>query len=294
MLNALAEACVANDNAAALTLMDSILESGVAIEQFVIDLATYCRSLLLLKSGVTKESLLGYSPERFSAPALERWDTVRIEQGLSIILDLYRDIRYSLSPRYELETALSKLCWLDKWISPAELSSAVNSLRNTLFPGNPSSGSPINAGSANNASAGSADNTSGLGNPALANNARAAASYPAQNPDTVKKNEDFPQDDDDFPPWREPERPFPKAGNAPADNTDNGETFNLSTPGSLSAAFKKRIAARTAGTSAAQESPPPEANRTLPPNGQIAANDTENTALELVRQMFRGTIVKEA
>ena len=130
-LNALMDACSHNNTAGALEKIDKILEAGIAIEQFVIDLAGYFRSLLLIKAGITKESLLGYGVARFSG-AWEKLKIEQLEEGLSILLNLYRDIRYSLSPRFELETAVSKLCWLDKWISQAELRSAVERARNAL------------------------------------------------------------------------------------------------------------------------------------------------------------------
>ncbi|MDR1277557.1 MAG: DNA polymerase III subunit gamma/tau [Treponema sp.] len=131
-LNALAEACAANDNAGALAQIDEILASGVAVEQCITDLAGYYRSLLLLKNGVLRESLLGYSPRQFSALALERLDPVRLEQALSLLLDCYRDIHYSVSPRFELEAAVSKLSWLTRWVSPPELSSALSAARTIL------------------------------------------------------------------------------------------------------------------------------------------------------------------
>jgi DNA polymerase-3 subunit gamma/tau len=131
-LNALAETCAANNTAEAFALIDGILEAGVAIEQFVIDLAGYYRSLLLLQNGVTRESLLGYSPERFSQAVREKLDSAHLEQALSLLLDLYRNIRYSVSPRFELETVISKLCWLDRWVSPLELRDAVSGAVNVL------------------------------------------------------------------------------------------------------------------------------------------------------------------
>jgi DNA polymerase-3 subunit gamma/tau len=131
-LNALAEACAANDTPLAFALTDEILGSGVAIEQFVIDLAAYYRSLLLLKNGVERESLLGYSPRLFSAKALETFDSVRLGRALDLLLACYRDIRYSVSPRFELETAVSKLSWLSHWVTPAELKTAMEQARRVL------------------------------------------------------------------------------------------------------------------------------------------------------------------
>jgi DNA polymerase-3 subunit gamma/tau len=134
-LNALAEACAANDTAAAFALIDRIIDGGVAIEQFVIDMAGYYRSLLLLKNGVTRESLLGYTPDRFSGKALEKLDSVHLERALDLLLDLYRNIRYSVSPRFELESAVSKLSWLNLWISPPELREEIARVRAVLGPG---------------------------------------------------------------------------------------------------------------------------------------------------------------
>jgi len=125
-INALAEACAAGDTAAAFTLTDETLDSGVAIEQLVTDLASYYRSLLLLKNGVSRESLLGYRPDQFSAGVLEALDSIRLEQALEILLSCYRDIKYSVSPRFELETAISKLSWLKQWVSPPELKDALD------------------------------------------------------------------------------------------------------------------------------------------------------------------------
>jgi DNA polymerase-3 subunit gamma/tau len=131
-INSLAEACAANDIAGALSQVDAILVSGVAIEQLVIDLAGYYRSLMLLKNGITRESLLGNTPGQFSAKVLEAYDWIRLEQALEILLACYRDMRYSVSPRYEFELAISKLSWLNKWISPMELKAAMDRAQSAL------------------------------------------------------------------------------------------------------------------------------------------------------------------
>ncbi|MDR1318386.1 MAG: DNA polymerase III subunit gamma/tau [Treponema sp.] len=134
-LNALAEACAANDTPGAFARIDKILDSGVSVEQCVIDLAAYYRSLLLLKNGITRESLLGYSPKLFSEKVLRVLDSIRLEQALDTLLACYRDIRYSVSPRFELETAVSKLSWLGRWVSPPELKAALDGARQALRSG---------------------------------------------------------------------------------------------------------------------------------------------------------------
>ena len=131
-INRLAEACAAGDAKAAFSHIDETISAGVSIEQFIIDMAGYYRSLLLIKNGITRESLLGYSAGDFSAKVLETLDTVRLEQALEIFLSCYRDIRYSVSPRFELETAVSKLSWLGNWVSPVELKTAIEEAQGIL------------------------------------------------------------------------------------------------------------------------------------------------------------------
>jgi DNA polymerase-3 subunit gamma/tau len=132
-LNTLAEAFAANDEAAVLKELDEILGTGVAIEQFVIDLAGYYRSLLFLKNGITRESLLGYEAGRFSQKLPSTLSAQALENSLSTLLELYRNLRYCLSPRFELESALVKLCWMDKWISPQEMSGAIAEIRSAFL-----------------------------------------------------------------------------------------------------------------------------------------------------------------
>jgi len=139
-INRLALACASGSTADALAVVDEALSAGVAIEQLVIDLAGYYRNLLLIRSGVTRESILGYGADEFPAAVLEKLDAIRLEQALEILLDCYRDIRYTLSPRYELETAVSKLSWLDKWVSPAELRDAISGARAALQAGGSAGG----------------------------------------------------------------------------------------------------------------------------------------------------------
>jgi len=131
-LNEFAEACAAGDFGLSLSLIDDLLSSGVAVETFIADLAGYYHSLLLLKAGVIREALLGYPPARFSKAVLEKYDTLRLERAGELLFALHRDIRYSVSPRFELETLASKLCWLEKWISPPELAETVTQARKTL------------------------------------------------------------------------------------------------------------------------------------------------------------------
>jgi DNA polymerase-3 subunit gamma/tau len=132
-LNSVFEACAQNRTADVIGLLDEFLQAGVSIEQLISNSADYLRSLLLIKNGVKKESLLGNSAERYSNVVLGAWNTIQIERALSLFLQLYRDIRYSLSPRYELELAFSRLCWLGSYVSNAEVKKAIDAAQGLLM-----------------------------------------------------------------------------------------------------------------------------------------------------------------
>ena len=134
-LNEISEFCVDGNSKSALEKLDEITANGVSIEQFVSNYADYLRSLLLIESGITKESLLGQNIERYSKKVTSAWNKVMLERALSLMLQLFRDIRYSVSPRYELELAISRLCWLTSYVSVTEVKTAIEQAKALLMQG---------------------------------------------------------------------------------------------------------------------------------------------------------------
>lgn len=116
-----------------LERMDSILASGVSIEQFVANLAEYFRNLLFLKSGITRDTLLGYAADDFDSEVRESLSAEQIEKAIELLLALYRNIRFSLNQRFELELLLSRLAQLDRMIDPAEVRAALREMRGELL-----------------------------------------------------------------------------------------------------------------------------------------------------------------
>jgi DNA polymerase-3 subunit gamma/tau len=121
------------DTGKVLERMDEILSSGVSIEQFTANLAEYFRNLLFLKSGITKGTLLGYSPQDFDQAVLESLSASQIEKAIELLLAMYRNIRFSLNQRFELELLLSRLAQLDQVISPSDIREALNEIRGRLL-----------------------------------------------------------------------------------------------------------------------------------------------------------------
>ena len=131
-LNEIFGFCVKKDSENALLKLDEYLQNGVSIEQLISNCADYLRSILLIKNGIKKESLLGQSADRFSKEVLDSWNSMQTERALGIFMQLYRDVRYSLSPRYEFELAVSRLCWLKDYVSAAEVKKAIDAVKPIL------------------------------------------------------------------------------------------------------------------------------------------------------------------
>ena len=125
-------ACVQNQAAEALLLIDALLQNGVSVEQFVIDCTDYLRCLLLVQQGVKRDSIIGRNVDRFPQEVLHVWTAQHLERALHIFLQLFKDIWFSINPRYELELAVSRLAWLSDYVSPQELKSLFDAAQSAL------------------------------------------------------------------------------------------------------------------------------------------------------------------
>ncbi|OQY32326.1 MAG: hypothetical protein B6241_11485 [Spirochaetaceae bacterium 4572_59] len=105
----------------AMESFDEVISGGVSVEQFIIDLAEYLRNILFIVHGIKKESLLGYTPDRFSTLVLETLNSYQLEWALEEVLKLFREIRYSINPRFELELLLSRFSSIRYHIDPKQL-----------------------------------------------------------------------------------------------------------------------------------------------------------------------------
>ncbi|MDX9899856.1 MAG: DNA polymerase III subunit gamma/tau [Spirochaetia bacterium] len=144
-LGVLMNLCVAGDRQGALEMLDSILASGVSVEQFTSDAVLYTRSLLFISSGVEREGLLGAPLSSFPSSLLSALDAPKLERMLAGLFELYRDMRYSVNPRWELELAVSRLCAIRSYIPPSELSRTINAMKSAIVDGSAQGASSIGA-----------------------------------------------------------------------------------------------------------------------------------------------------
>lgn len=119
----------------ALTKVGDLLAKGVSIEQVIKDFTDYFRTLLLIKEGIKSENVLGEQIETFPAEIRSAFNEEQLEAALEMFLTLYRDIRYSLNPRFELELAVSKLSRLRYVASNASVLEQLARLKNDLVTG---------------------------------------------------------------------------------------------------------------------------------------------------------------
>ncbi len=110
----------------------ALLDMGISVEQFVIDLAEYFRNLLFIKSGVRREALLSYPVESFSKDILEALSLEQLEKATEMVLELFRNLKFSLNQRFELELLLGRLKRLDELITPAEVIEALKKLKASI------------------------------------------------------------------------------------------------------------------------------------------------------------------
>ncbi|MFW5994699.1 MAG: DNA polymerase III subunit gamma/tau [Spirochaetia bacterium] len=113
----------------ALELVDSLLAAGISIEQITIDLGEYFRTALLVKHGIRKTGILGRPTDHISEEVLDAFTEAQLEKGVDMVLELFRNLRYSLNPRFELELVVSRLGELTSYLSPREMLDEIARLR---------------------------------------------------------------------------------------------------------------------------------------------------------------------
>ena len=131
-LNDLMTLLVEEKTEEALESFDDVVSSGVSVDQFITDMAEYLRNILFILHGIKKESLLGYTPDRFSTVVLETLNPYQIEWALDEVLELFRDIRYSINPRFELELLLSRLSSIRYHIDAKQMMGELSRMKSQL------------------------------------------------------------------------------------------------------------------------------------------------------------------
>ncbi|NCB02293.1 MAG: DNA polymerase III subunit gamma/tau, partial [Spirochaetia bacterium] len=131
-INTLLTHVIKEDSRQAMEMVDEILTSGVSVEQCIKDIASYLRVVLLMKRNIENESILGMQKSSISEEVISTFNEEQLEAALHLFLQLYKDVRYSLSPRFELELSISRLITLKRMFSSSQLVKQIQEMKLSL------------------------------------------------------------------------------------------------------------------------------------------------------------------
>lgn len=114
-------ASLGGDRNGMLAALSELFASGVSADQIVKDTAEFFRMLMLWKAGVRKPDVLGTAASDIPEDIAAMLTDEQIGAALRAVMNLYRDLRYSLSPRIEIELFFLRIGSLPQLVSPEEL-----------------------------------------------------------------------------------------------------------------------------------------------------------------------------
>ena len=105
------EALSRQDGAAMLALVDELERNGGSVQHFSRELARYIRNLLVTKISKGDSRLVTAAPSERAQMAriAGEFSEEDLTRYLQLSLDLFRDLQYSLQPRFHLEIGLLKM-----------------------------------------------------------------------------------------------------------------------------------------------------------------------------------------
>ena len=119
----------------ALEDIGGLFEDGISPEQIVKDSADFFRTVLLYKEGIRRVDVLGSALKDIPEDIVSLLSREQIEAALKAFLTLYRELRYSLSPRFEIELLFSRLSSLPRLVSSDILVKKLEDLKNGVADG---------------------------------------------------------------------------------------------------------------------------------------------------------------
>ncbi|HIV98891.1 MAG TPA: DNA polymerase III subunit gamma/tau [Candidatus Ornithospirochaeta avicola] len=116
----------------ALDILEKLFSSGTSETQIIKDMAEYVKSLLFYKAGVRRADVLSCTEEEIDRNLVNLYSKEMLEAVLKALLDLYRDIRYSLSPKMEIELFVSRLSSIRYLTTKENLLARLDQIRKSI------------------------------------------------------------------------------------------------------------------------------------------------------------------
>ncbi|KEO62417.1 DNA polymerase III subunit gamma/tau [Borreliella garinii] len=115
-----------------ICVLDSVFLSGVSYEQFLLDSIEFFREALFLKIGIKNFEFVGIKSEDLRKKLAE-FDLNYLERIIVVLLETYRDLQFSVNPRYELEINFVKILRLKNYIPNHVLIKQIQNLEDNLL-----------------------------------------------------------------------------------------------------------------------------------------------------------------
>ena len=135
VLNSIMQDILSSNREGAMEKLRTLIAGGVSVEHIIKDFSDYFRDLLLIREGVKNRNVLGVQISSFPREILNAYTEEQLEAALDMFLNLYRNVRYSINPRFELELALSRLFRLKYTYSNVAVVQQLARLKNDLING---------------------------------------------------------------------------------------------------------------------------------------------------------------
>ncbi|SCW28972.1 DNA polymerase-3 subunit gamma/tau [Borreliella japonica] len=131
-LEKLSVSILSEDVKGLICVLDSIFLAGVSYEQFLLDSIEFFREALFLKIGIKNFEFIGIKSEDLRKKLIE-FDLNYLERIIVVLLETYRDLQFSVNPRYELEINFIKILRLKNYIPNHVLIKQIQNLEDNLL-----------------------------------------------------------------------------------------------------------------------------------------------------------------
>ncbi|AHH03453.1 DNA polymerase III subunit gamma/tau [Borrelia nietonii YOR] len=99
-----------------LCVLDAVFLTGISCEQFLLDAIEFFREILFLKLDIKNLMFIGIKLKSLEEKLLS-FDLNHVERSISVLLETYRNLQFSVSPKYELEISFIKILRLKDYVS---------------------------------------------------------------------------------------------------------------------------------------------------------------------------------
>src|SRR5580704_15636771 len=117
-LEQVSQALIENDSRRMLDIVDQLERNGLNLQHFARELSRYFRNLLVLRiSGAAPRLVAASTQQREKMAAIAaQFSEEDLTRYLQLSLDLFRDLQFSLQPRFHLEIGLLKMVQAGKLV----------------------------------------------------------------------------------------------------------------------------------------------------------------------------------